>query len=224
MPYTAFEDMPIPGGGGRYPEPVEAYPVAPDEQPVFDDVMVDIETMSLHPNNALILSIGMVYFNPRSTANGVLLGERMLIIPDIAQQLLLGREVSKSTQEFWAKQPAEAREHWLNAEEHYSLARACLSVRLFCAKAKRVWANGTQFDLSNILGLNEDIGDDGQDAMWHYRAPRDMRTFCEEAPQTRITHPENYQKFAAALGLIDHEPVSDCIKQAHRVWEHCSDV
>jgi hypothetical protein len=36
----------------------------PEASTVFDDVMIDIETMSLHKHKALILSIGMIEFDP----------------------------------------------------------------------------------------------------------------------------------------------------------------
>src|ERR1039457_4298520 len=82
-------------------DPVYAAHHAPD----FDDVMIDIETMSLHPHNALILSVGMIEFDPSGLYNegpgisDLKIGARSLILPNIEQQLLMGREVSKSTQD-----------------------------------------------------------------------------------------------------------------------------
>jgi 3' exoribonuclease, RNase T-like len=189
---------------------------ASPEIAAFDDVMVDIESMSLHPHNALILSIGMVEFNPR--APQLQLGRRCLILPSIAQQAALCRHVDPKTQSWWAAQAPEAKEHWLNPPGlRRPLIGACNDVWIFLQSAKRVWANGVQFDLSNIVGL---FGQLDLDTPWHYRAPRDMRTFCEETPQTRGTDIGAALDFIEQHKLIDHEPVSDCIKQAYRVWGH----
>jgi hypothetical protein len=183
----------------------------------FEHVMIDIETMSLSPNNALILSIGMIEFDP-APLDGLKIGERCLLIPEIEPQLLLGREVSAGTQKFWKDQKLEASDHWADTDQkRIMLEKVCKHVRFFCRKASRVWANGTQFDLSNLVELNRQLGADGQvDGLWHYQAPRDMRTFVKETPATRIV------PIGDALGIagVPHEPVYDCIIQAWQVWGH----
>lgn len=183
----------------------------------YDHVMIDIESMSLSKHNALILSVGMIEFAPEPI-DGVKFGMRSLLLPSIEQQLLLGREVSKGTQKFWRDQSTEAAAHWVNySGERDSLARVCMLVRQFCDRAKRVWANGTQFDLSNLEGLNDQLGSDGQsEGLWHYRKPRDMRTFVAETSQTRIV------PFGDASDIpgVPHEPIYDCISQAWQVWAH----
>lgn len=177
----------------------------------FDHVMIDIETMSLHKHKALILSVGMIEFDPTPTVSGLMIGNRSLITPRLDEQLLLGRLVSASTQKFWADQSKAASDHWANATGHMDVVLMLQLIQNFCAGRSRVWANGTQFDLANIEGLADDIrfGD-----MWHYQAPRDMRTFCRENPATRLL-PTTYSD-----GLIDHHPVDDAVKQAWHVWEH----
>lgn len=188
------------------------------EAHIFEDVMIDIETMSLHPHAALVLSIGMIEFDPTSSVSGLIIGQRKLIVPSLYDQLLLGRHVDAGTQKWWAGQSAEAREHWFYAGAHWSIPRALQEVREFCAGKKRVWANGTQFDLSNIIGLAYDIGDD-KEPMWHYQAPRDMRTFCRETAASRIL------PIGDALDIpgVAHEPIYDCIVQASQIWAHWQD-
>jgi hypothetical protein len=185
----------------------------------FEHVMIDIETMSLHPHNALILSIGMIEFDP-TPINGLVMGKRSLILPNLEQQLLLGREVSTGTQKFW-KDPAlkAASDHWANADgARTNLALVCQRVSMFCEGRShvRVWANGTQFDLSNLVELNRQLGDAGQEALWHYQAPRDMRTFCRETPATRLSCSTD----ETGANGVPHEPVYDCINQAWQVWAH----
>jgi hypothetical protein len=178
----------------------------------YEHVMIDIETMSLHRHKALILSVGMVAFDP-VYIDRVHIGESQLIVPSIAPQLALGRRISESTQKWWSEQPPEASEHWRTAEVRADLTSTINAVRTFCEGRKYVWANGVQFDLSNLDGLAEDIGQTKE--LWGYRAPCDMRMFCRLVPATRIMDFEKLCYTGTA-----HEPVFDCIQQAHHVWEH----
>lgn len=187
--------------------------VAEDCKP-FDHVMVDIETMSLDKHNALILSVGLVEFDPEPIS-GPRFGAQMLIVPHVMRQLST-RSVSPSTQKFWREQSPAARAHWENySGERTSLENTCSSIRSFCMSASRVWANGNQFDLANLEGLNAQLG--GAE-LWHYQKPRDMRTFCRETPATRLV------PIGDALDIegVPHEPIYDCMVQAWQVWAHWS--
>jgi hypothetical protein len=190
--------------------------IEPEPIDDFKDVMIDIETLSLHKHKALILSIGMIEFDPRPQT-GMVVGNRSLIIPAFVPQLLLGRQVSVSTQEFWAKQKPEASRHWMeNFGGGTDLKAVCHAVRNFCAGKDRVWANGTQFDLCNLEGLADDVGEKD---LWHYQAPRDMRTFVRETEATRLIGVGD----ALDIPGVAHEPVYDCITQAWQVWSHWRD-
>jgi hypothetical protein len=183
-----------------------------------DHVMIDIETLSLSKHNALILSIGMVEFDP-DPIEGPRFGGQMLLLPDINRQLLLGREVSTSTQKFWRDQSEDASAHWVGYHgERVDLPSTMRWVKEFCATASRVWANGTQFDLSNLETLNEQLGPLGQKELWHYQKPRDMRTYCRETPPTRLLRSDDTLNIAG----VPHEPIYDCMVQAWKVWAHRS--
>lgn len=188
------------------------------------DVMIDIESMSLHPHNALILSVGLCEFDPWSAGIGPTIGDTVLLVPKIAEQLYLGREVSASTQAWWKEQPPEASDHWLRADEHWSLTSVIGDIKKFCEGRQRIWANGIQFDLSNIVELKAQI--EARDKtvspgpLWHYQAPRDMRTFCKETPVTKVLDADHWEAFKANNDLVAHHPVSDCLSQSWSVWEH----
>lgn len=188
----------------------------------MNHMMIDIESMSLHPSNALILSIGMVRFDPwAKDFNDCIASPGRIIIPSIASQLLLGREVSRSTQEFWQKQKPEAADHWRFGQHGDNLSAMCNAIAEETEGCQTIWANGILFDLGNVVNFYHQVS--GEAPPWHYRAPRDMRTFCEETPVTRgpmvdgESTPHPLERFP---NLIDHEPISDCIKQIYRVWEH----
>jgi hypothetical protein len=174
----------------------------------FTDVMLDIETMALHPSNALILSIGLVEFDP--TGDKLELGERTLLRPDISAQLLLGRVVEPGTQKFWGDQPKDAQDNWRVGKQQ-TLAETVARIASFTESTKRLWANGIVFDIGNVVSL---IRQAGQKEPWHYRAPRDMRTLCEELPMRR------YADLASNSTATAHTAIGDCIVQAHRVWAH----
>lgn len=207
-----------PGSRGFVPDATPEERLAFDramEPSAFDHVMIDIETMSLHKHKALILSIGMIEFDPTPIA-GLRIGGRSLLVLELPQQLAIGRRVDVGTQEFWGKAPVDASKHWLEPEIYCELHQACALVRLFCAGKSRVWANGNQFDLANLEGLANDLG---EKELWHYQAPRDTRTFCRETPASRLV------PIGDALDIpgVPHEPVYDCISQAWQVWSHWQD-
>jgi hypothetical protein len=184
---------------------------------ILPDVMVDIETTSLHQSNALILSIGVVRFDPRPV-DGVVFGETTLIVPSITEQLLLGRLVDPDTMKFWAAQPPEASDHWAKRYEPDTLVNAMTKLKRSLLDADRVWANGIVFDLCNLADLYQRVT--GERLPWHYRAPRDMRTFCEELPQSRFSEVGDAIDMIDEFKIVAHEPISDCVVQAHRVWQH----
>lgn len=195
----------------------------------YDHVMIDIETLSLHPHKALILSIGMIEFDPEPL-EGMRIGNRSVLYPDFVEQLLLCRRVDVGTQEFWAKQSAQAQEAWREPFKPTAVAvdqwMGCLEttnlVRSFCLGKKGVWANGTQFDLSNIVGLAADVAARDRTVpsdLWHYQAPRDMRTFVREVEKTRLVT----QAMTDEVPGVPHEAIYDCIIQALQVWERWRD-
>jgi hypothetical protein len=177
---------------------------------VFDHVMIDIETLSLHRHKALILSVGMIEFDPTDPAE-LHAGARDLIVPEFMEQIMLGRRVDVGTQEFWRKQDPEAAAHWLRPFSITDLKTTLETVRAFCKGKGNVWSRGIQFDLSNLEGLAEDIGDTKE--LWHYQAPCDMRGFLRHTPNTRPLP-------ALIIPGVAHEPIYDCIWQAWQVWSH----
>lgn len=194
--------------------------------PEFRHLMVDIETMSTHPSNALILSIGITQFH--MTESACIIGEALRWRPRLEPQLLHGREVDPKTQTFWAGQPVEAQCDWAHGArqpateiwtELYGLIKA--------SRIERIWARGDVFDIGNLVtyfrlhGLNEP---------WLYNQVRDSRTFCNDTPRLRDSSTSDrsdvlkvWQGVMTPVDtskIVPHTPISDCINQAFDVWRH----
>lgn len=124
-------------------------------------LQLDIETLSLHPCNALITEIG---------AHVMVLDEKLNVIHDEKQshQLLLetqqqlGREIDVSTVQWWLKQSDEAREPLTQNENriHPVTALTHINEMLENAKTKAgvdsivtVLASAADFDFPNIQSL-----------------------------------------------------------------------
>lgn len=191
----------------------------------MNKVMVDIETMSTHNTNALILSVGVCKFEIEdlphiSTRSGVavedveaavVLGPRFeeerIWILDIKEQLLAGRRVDRGTQDFWSKQSTSAARHWVNPSDgEVTLAMFAQEFAAYVQGAEEVWANGMLFDLGNIGSLYPN------DPPWHYRAARDARTLYRNA-EPREERGELFVDPEAA-----HDPQVDCRRQVHELW------
>jgi hypothetical protein len=182
----------------------------------YKHAMIDIETMSTHPSNALVLSCAVVPFAPESR-DRLLLGRTYHWRFDTVTQLIAGRQVDKSTQDFWSDQPMEAQLRLLAGklvtipEFHAELTTALDGI-------EALWANGIVFDIGNLCSLfrQNDLVEP-----WRYNAPADARTVYKHTP---ITRDKDISEHGFVAEIIPHDPVSDCIKQAHGVWEHWAEA
>ena len=193
--------------------------------------MVDVETMSTHNLNALILSVGAVRFalSPGDQGTGPAQSLRYVsslgvaphvddVLPtwwdgrlwvlDVGEQLLLGRRVDPDTQKWWAEQSDEARRHWRYPEDApVSVAQFCTEFYAYVQGCEELWANGVVFDVGNLASLWPG------GPPWKYNCVRDARTVyrCPAANQrTELPRPE---------GEVRHDPVADCVEQVRRLWE-----
>lgn len=183
--------------------------ISPSEVDNSLDVMLDIETLALSNTNSVILSIGMVEFSP--TGGNICDFSSKLMVLDILPQIMAGRIIDPKTVKFWQDpERAEARRHFEGVSEHYEPDDVCEELRIWLGKRKRVWANGIMFDLGNVSHFYEQFT--GMQAPWHYQAPTDMRTLCRNTVERRTVRTPD--------GLTAHHPISDCVMQIHRVWEH----
>lgn len=190
----------------------------------FANLMLDIESMSLHPGRALILSLGAVPFD--LTPDQPVLGPPLLLVFDVAEQLVEGRVVDRGTQAFWSRQPRDASAHFVDPlfEGHGQIIAARCSLhdlhrRLsnfaadHCLPGYEVYSQGIAFDIPNLAGA---MADDGHDTPWHYAHVVDCRTLRRKLPKRR-------ELPKIDLPAAAHDPVHDCMKQILALWEVATD-
>jgi|SRR6185437_11888845 len=173
----------------------------------MSDIMVDIETLSTHTSNAVILSVGAVKFDLFEDFP-VFHDEKMWVL-DAHEQIAAGRDVSQNTLKFWADQPPEAREHWACAVDRVPVHVFANEFREFCSLDSLIWAHGICFDINNIESLYCN-----DTAPWRYNKVRDCRTIVNCCAERR-QQPGNIHG-----SVVAHNPMSDCYAQIWSLWEH----
>ena len=164
-------------------------------------VMIDIETMSTHNSNALILSVGALEFGLGSA--GYSLGEKRLWVLDPVEQLLLGRHVDPKTQTFWKGQPPEAAEHFVYGAQE-PLDQFQESLAEFLKDTDELWANGVVFDIGNLASLFDT-------PPWKYNVVRDARTVYRTLDPVAGREDRKFRP--------EHHPITDCEAQIYGLWQ-----
>lgn len=137
------------------------------------DYAIDIETLSTsRVDLAAIVEIGAVEFDRETGAILQEFHERI----DLDSALLYGK-VDADTLRFWFSQPdAQA---VMTQGCRLTIPGAFIRLNDFLTKGARTryWAWGSEFDLRNIMGTIEAMGDP---ALINYHDVRDARTYCTE--------------------------------------------
>jgi len=163
---------------------------------MFDNVMLDLETMGNGPN-AAITAIGAVAFDLEA---GVL-GPEFYRIVDLASSVAGGGVMDASTVLWWLQQSDEARAMYREKGDHISEVLRDFSIRFEEAGGKYVWGNGSDFD-------NTILGSAYRRAMlplpWWYRHNRCYRTVRGMYPGTKVEW----------AGGVKHNALDDAKNQA----------
>lgn len=181
---------------------------------------IDCEALAVSRNNAAILSIGMVAFDPTTGKTGA---EQYYEI-DIDDAIRHGH-IDGSTLCWWLGQSPHARNLFSNNGKKVKLAEALdlVAVSIRNAGVPKVWLNGP---LEDGAWLKSAFTAVGMDVPWHHTATRDMRTIVDQAQlhgnevrpvgvshnalddaifQARVIS-YAHQKIAAAIGGKKFEP------------------
>lgn len=156
---------------------------------------VDLETMGLRPN-AAIVAIGAAFFNEDS------IGPTFYTPVSLHSCLDQGLVVDKSTQDWWATQPAEIRAAW-DVPNPPELLDALTQFSVFLRQAGsevRVWANGADFDPVLLKSAYETLDADPPWKFFNQRCHRTIQSmFPVDVPRSNAHHALEDAKYQAMV-------------------------
>jgi hypothetical protein len=141
-------------------------------------LMIDIESLDTSPN-CVILTIGVVKFNPKGT--GVL--DRLELKPTIEDQTeVYNRIINEDTLRWWSQQSPEALNAAFNEQGRMSLKECMKVLYHYCWNQDAVWANGAPFDVVVMeTAFRQTLTDRPNPIPWPFYTVRDTRTLFEIA-------------------------------------------
>lgn len=137
--------------------------------------MVDIETMGVGPN-AAIMQIGACYFD-RLTGE---IGRTFEINVDLSSSIASGAQIDASNVEFWLKQ-SEAARTAIVADPKITCYEALAEFNKFCQGAAYIWSHAT-FDFVILTNAMRRMN---IKPMFGYKSARDIRTLTDLASLKR---------------------------------------
>lgn len=143
---------------------------------MMKDVMIDLETMGLGVN-AAIIAIGAVEFDLEAK----MLGRTFYALVDLQSSVDAGGEIDPSTVMWWLAQSKEARSALL--EEGILIDQALSNFGLWlleCGPDVKVWGNGADFD--NVI-LAQAFRRSDFSVPWKFWNNRCFRTFKNMLPE-----------------------------------------
>jgi hypothetical protein len=136
------------------------------------DLMIDLETLATS-SDASILSIGAVKFDPFGRDHDEPKMNSFYVRVDLDSCDEIGLVTCDSTIEWWSKQSKEAQEEAFNPEGRIHIREAFNQLYNFSKGAKRVWSNGSVFDIVICENVFKRLQ---KSIPWQYWQIRDVRT------------------------------------------------
>jgi hypothetical protein len=131
------------------------------------DLMIDIEGLGTGPDTTILTiaaqsfdPLGSGYFNKHYYARITLESQE-------------NRSIQQDTIEWWASQPAEARDEAFGETGRIPLDQALDELAKFIWQSKRIWANGPTYDMNIIEHAYKSFG---KPIPWQFYVVRDART------------------------------------------------
>jgi hypothetical protein len=136
------------------------------------DIMIDLETLATS-TDAAILTIGAVKFDPFGSELKEPAMESFYVKVDLDSCDRIGLVTNDDTIAWWASQSKEAQEAAFDPEGRIQIEDAFQQLYKFCWGAKRVWSNGSVFDIVICENVFKRIN---KAIPWQYWQVRDVRT------------------------------------------------
>lgn len=136
------------------------------------NVMLDLETLDTAPTS-VILSIGLVAFNQQGIT------KELYLVPNLQDQIDMGRTISASTLRWWLGQSDQAKRVFQDPNELSVQNTSMLFTGFFegLGKDVEVWSHGANFDVPMIEDFLRKLK---MPFPWTYNRVRCFRTFCNE--------------------------------------------
>ncbi len=141
------------------------------------DLMIDLETFSLHPHPAIVQIGAVVWDNEAdrwSDARPSMFGWTI----SLQSSVMAGGHVCPQTVSWWRAQSPEARAAIEENPIQLSKALDGLAKWMSTFPIERVWAHGAATDIPWLAAAYTAVG---IDIPWSYRHPRDTRTLFDIA-------------------------------------------
>lgn len=155
------------------------------------DLMIDIETAGTAPA-ACILTVAAQAFDPFKRGY---YEQQYYARVDIDSQS--NRNIEQCTIDWWATQPSAAKDEAFNPDGRIPLAQALAELGKLIWQSKRIWSNGTTFDMTILENAYKSLD---MVLPWQYHTVRDARTVYSLVP--------NLNKYPAS-----HHALEDCRRQ-----------
>lgn len=143
---------------------------------------IDLETIDTCPQ-ATVLSLGAVKFNPHSAIDPY---SELYLKISIDDQDRLGRTVSDSTLEWWAKQDPKIMEEAFDQEGAVSIEEALVQISKFAVGVDVFWGQGYGFDYTILEHMYRSIEKPIPWNFWQIRDSRTLFSVCNQDPRKKI--------------------------------------
>jgi hypothetical protein len=136
------------------------------------DVMIDLETLATS-TDAVILTIGAVKFDPFGRELKEPEMDSFYVKVDVDSCDEIGLVTNDDTIAWWANQSQAAQDEAFSPEGRIHIRDAFEQLYKFCWGAKRVWSNGSAFDIVICETVFKRLG---KAVPWNFWQVRDVRT------------------------------------------------
>jgi len=139
------------------------------------DIMIDLETLATS-TDAAILTIGAVKFDPLGKDVEEPDMDSLYLRVDLDSCDEIGLVTNDDTIEWWSKQDPAAQAEAFSEVDRIHIRDAFEQLYKFCWGAKRVWSNGSVFDIMICEHVYKKIG---KAIPWQFWQIRDVRTIFD---------------------------------------------
>jgi DNA polymerase III epsilon subunit-like protein len=163
------------------------------------DIMLDIETLSIRPNAAIIV-IGAIKFFREGDVVSLEKSDKFYRRITIKSCKEAGLRIDNSTVQWWKQQDKDVRYEALYNPDRIPLKQALQEFATWMGNSTYIWGNGDDFDCT-ILG--EAFSRCDMEIPWKFFLTRDCRTLFDLAGIKKADLPSG----------LEHHAIHDCYRQ-----------